>query len=213
VDAVRKAGGVPVLLAPGEINPDQIFRLIDGLIFAGGGDINPAVYNGNHHPSIERVDNERDALEIELARQALSRQTPTLGICRGQQLLNVATGGNLIEHLPDQFGETVRHRGAAGENVEHPVQIQPGSRLAQITGVTTLSTVSKHHQGIGRITAEWQVMARAADGVIEAQEHKHHPWMIAVQWHPELSYQDARHLRLFQALVEAARNYQSKSTS
>ena len=134
-------------------------------------------------------------------------ETPVFGICRGQQILNIATGGNLIEHLPEKYGEEIIHRGDGGEEVAHPVQIEPGSVLSDILGDAELPTMSKHHQAIDRVSSGWHITARSIDGVIEAQEHKHHPWMIAVQWHPELSYQDPRHLKLFIAHVDAADQY------
>ena len=166
-------------------------------------------YGGVLHPSIERIDRERDSLELALAQKVLHLEIPVFGICRGQQILNIATGGNLVEHIPDQFGQSIIHRGDNGEEIEHPVQLEPGSRLAKITGELELPTMSKHHQAIGKVSPEWQITAWATDGVIEAQEHKKHPWMIAVQWHPELSYKDPSHLRLFQAHIEASRHYKT----
>ncbi|RMH75643.1 MAG: gamma-glutamyl-gamma-aminobutyrate hydrolase family protein, partial [Calditrichaeota bacterium] len=182
-----------------------LLEVIDGLILAGGGDIDPALYDGRPHPTIERVDSRRDALELELSRQALARPLPVLGICRGQQVLAVATGGTLVEHIPDEYGQAVIHRDGSGEYVQHPVEVEADSRLAEILGATELPTPSKHHQAVREVPPEWRVVARAADGVIEALEHRHHPWMIAVQWHPEQAYRDPRHGRLFAALVEAAR--------
>jgi putative glutamine amidotransferase len=209
VEAVRKAGGVPILLPPGESKPDQILQLVDGLVFSGGGDIDPAVYGGSSHPSISRVDPERDAFEIALARKVLRKDTPVLGICRGSQLLNVATDGDLVTHVPDEFGFEVLHQGANGEEKEHLVQIVPQSRLAQIVGVSELSVVSKHHQAPRKIASAWRIVARAEDGVIEALEYEKHPWMVAVLWHPELSFEEAHHQRLFDAFVKAAKKSSS----
>lgn len=206
VEAVRKAGGVPILLPPGESNPDQILKLVDGLIFSGGGDIDPTLYGGSSHPSISRVDTERDAFEIALAKEVLREDIPVLGICRGSQLLNVATDGDLVTHVPDKFGLNVLHQGVNREETEHLVQIVPQSRLAQIIGDSELSVVSKHHQAPRKIASAWRIVARAADGVIEALEYEKHPWMIAVLWHPELSLDDARHQRLFDAFVNAAKH-------
>ncbi|MFQ5822806.1 MAG: gamma-glutamyl-gamma-aminobutyrate hydrolase family protein [bacterium] len=206
VDAVRTAGGVPILLLPGESSPSQLLELVDGLIFVGGGDIDPALYGGSNHPTISREDPERDAFELALARQALRKDIPVLGICRGSQLLNVATGGDLVAHVPDEFGLEVLHQGENGEAAEHLVQIAPESRLAKIIGLTELSVVSKHHQGLRTVTPVWRVVAQAPDGVIEALEHKKHSWLLAVLWHPELSLEDPRHQRIFQALIKAASN-------
>ncbi len=204
VDAVRRAEGLPVLLPPGESDFDQILEIIDGLIFAGGGDIGPNLYGGSQHPSISRVDSERDKFEIALAQKVLNTTKPVLGICRGFQLLTVATGGNLISHVPDEFGNKIEHRTGNSDSVEHLVQINPKSRLSKITGASEISVKSKHHQAAHTIPDGWQIVAQAADGVIEGMEYRPHPWMIAVLWHPELSLEDQHHQRLFRALVEAA---------
>lgn len=204
VEAVRKAGGVPILLPPGELNSDKILKIIDGLIFSGGGDIDPALYGGSSHPTISRVDSERDAFELTLAKKVLQNETPVLGICRGSQLLNIATGGDLVAHVPDEYGLKVIHDSENSGSSEHLVQIVQKSKLAQIIGLTELSVVSKHHQALRTVSPNWCVVAHAPDGVIEALEYKHHPWIIAVQWHPELSLDDPKNQRIFQALIEAA---------
>ncbi|MFQ5629476.1 MAG: gamma-glutamyl-gamma-aminobutyrate hydrolase family protein [bacterium] len=204
VDAVRQAGGLPVLLPPGDEKPGEILNIVDGLILAGGGDIDPKLYGGNHHSTIERIDPERDIFEKELALAVLEATTPVLGICRGQQMLNIVTGGNLIEHLPEVYGAQVIHRAENKREIAHSVRIEASSKLAEITGETKIEVMSLHHQAIGDVSGDWKVVAWAADGVIEAQEHLHHPWMLAVQWHPELSSNDEQHRRLFRALIEAA---------
>ena len=204
VDAVRAGGGLPVLLPPGEAHIGDILRVIDGLILSGGEDIDPRLYKGMPHPSIERVDPERDAFELALARAVLEGDLPVLGICRGHQMLNVATGGDLIPHLPEWQRNGVVHRGDQEREVIHPVQVEPGTRLAEILGVAEVPTVSLHHQGMGKISPEWQPCAYAPDGLVEAQEHRDHPWMIAVQWHPEMAYREPAQIRIFQALVSAA---------
>ena len=203
VEAVREAGGLPILLPPGESNSDRILKLVDGLIFSGGSDIDPALYGGSSHPSITRADPERDLFELEFAKEVLSKETPVLGICRGLQLLNVATGGDLVAHVPDEFGFKVLHRTQNRGSTEHLVEIVQESRLAQIIGVHELFVVSKHHQALQTIPACWRVVAQAPDGVVEALEHEKHPWMIAVLWHPELSLNAPSHQRLFRAFVKA----------
>lgn len=208
VEAVRSAGGIPILLPPGE--PEEgatLLEQVDGLIFSGGGDIDPTVYNGTLHPTIYNVDSERDRSEIPLAKLALSSDIPVLGICRGLEVLLVATGGNLIPHLPEQFGEVVFHRAEQLRPIEHSVQIAPESRLANMIGATEVNVVSWHHQAAGIVPQEWRVTAQAADGVIEAIEHQHHPWAIALQWHPELSIKDPLQQRIFQAFIAAARTH------
>jgi putative glutamine amidotransferase len=205
VDAVQLAGGVPVLLPPNQPAPKRILDVVDGLIFSGGGDIDPELYGGAHHPTIYLVDAERDSFERELAEQALLKSVPTLGICRGMQMLSVITGATLVTHVPEVYGETVAHRlDHPRRPISHDVQIKPESRLAQMLGETDISVVSWHHQAVKAIPDCWQIAACAADGLVEALEHRQHPWMIAVQWHPELSPEDPVHQRLFQALVKAA---------
>ncbi len=205
VDAVRLACGLPVMLAPGEQNIAQIFDLVDGIIFVGGGDFAPEVYGGKPHATISRVDPERDDFELALARQALSGAKPVLGICRGFQLLNIATGGDLLQHVPVKYGEHVPHRTPDGDTTEHAVDLEAESRLAQITGNTRINVVSKHHQALDKIAEGWRVVAHSDDGLVEGLEATKHPWMVAVLWHPELALQDENQQKLFRAFVEAAR--------
>lgn len=206
VEAVRLAGGLPVLLPPGEPDPAAILNVVDGLIFTGGGDIDPATYNGDLHPTIARVDPQRDAFELTLARLVLNTDIPVLGICRGLEVLVVTSGGTLVSHIPDEYGEVVEHTKDRIHTSEHRVQIMPESRLATMIGTTEATIVSWHHQAARTVPPGWRVTAYAADGLIEALEHEHHPWAIAVQWHPELSLNDPLQQRLFQALVKAARS-------
>lgn len=204
-DAVRKAGGLPLLQAPGEQRIAEILHLVDGLLFAGGGDIHPRHYGNVHHPAISRIDEERDAFELALAREAFHTRMPLLGICRGSQLLSVASGASLIAHLPDVFDGQVLHMGAKGEQARHTVHVSEDARLADIFATDHVEVISKHHQGLDEsVGKQWRVAARAADGTIEAIEHKKHPWCLAVLWHPELAPQDEVQQRLFRAFVNAA---------
>jgi len=205
VEAVRIAGGVPILIPAGEPNLAAVFTQLDGLVFSGGGDIDPKVYHGESHPSIYNIDPERDRSEISLAQMALATEIPILGICRGLEILVVATGGSLIPHLPDKFGEIIAHRADQTLSTEHTVKINPDTRLAQILGMLEVSVVSWHHQAAGSIPSGWRIAAKAPDGVIEALEHEDRPWAIALQWHPEMSIQDTAQYRIFHAFVTAAR--------
>ena len=204
VEAVRSAGGVPILIPAGEPDSSTILSRLDGLILSGGGDLDPEIYNGASHVTIYNVDRERDRSEISLAQLILSTNIPVLGICRGLEVLVVATGGSLIPHLPDEVGEVVIHRAHQSSAIEHSVKIAANSRLAEIVGATELNVFSWHHQAASIVPQEWNVTARAADGVIEALEHKHHPWAIALQWHPELAIHDRLQQRIFQAFIHAA---------
>lgn len=204
VEAVRSAGGVPVLIPAGEVESSTILSRLDGLILSGGGDIDPEIYNGRYHVTIYNIDRERDRSEISLAQLILSTNIPVLGICRGLEVLVVATGGSLIPHLPDEVGEVVIHRADQSLAAEHSVKIAANSRLAEIVGATELNVMSWHHQAASIVPQEWNVTAQAADGVIEALEHKHHPWAYALQWHPELAIHDPLQQRIFQAFIHAA---------
>jgi putative glutamine amidotransferase len=206
VDAVRRAGGVPLLVPPGG-ELDQLLEELDGWILAGGGDLDPRLYDGRPHATIERVDAERDRSELELAKLAVERDLPALFICRGAQVLNVALGGNLIEHLPDEVGDSIRHRSDDGTGTypRHGVAVDAGSRLAAIMGSDRVEPASWHHQAVRRLASGLVQTARAPDGTIEAFEIPDREWLIAVQWHPEVTAgEDPTQQRLFDALVAAA---------
>ena len=206
IDAVRRAGGVPLLIAPGEPRVEAILDVIDALVLSGGGDIDPSRYDGKRHDTNYSIDQERDTLELELARRVIDSSIPTLGICRGAQILNVVQGGKLIEHIPDEVGVKVLHRAPPREPVTHGVKLKTGSRLAKILGRDQFDATSWHHQALRGAAAGFDAVAHAPDGTIEAIEMPSHPWMIAVQWHPELSAaSDPLQQKLFDALVEAAR--------
>lgn len=204
VDAVRRAGGIPILLPPGEPRQVHLLPHLDGVILSGGGDIDPAFYQGRHHQTIYMVDLERDRSEIELVRQVVQLNIPTLSICRGTQVLNVALGGTLVEHLPDEVGDDISHRLPPSKPTYHPITIEPGSQLAEIIRQTQISPTSWHHQAVRQPAPGLKVVARAPDGTIEALEMPAHPWLIAVQWHPEMTaHDDPGQQRLFDALVKA----------
>lgn len=205
IDAVRRAGGVPLLVPPGEIRWQRFLGHVHGLVFTGGGDIDPQHYGGNDHETIYMVDRERDTSELALGRAAVERKIPTLAICRGAQVFNVALGGTLFEHLPDVVGDAVAHRAPPREPTHHPVTVQEDSRLARVVKELEFTCVSWHHQGLKDIAADFEIVAHAADGAIEAVEMRDHPWLVGVQWHPEITAaEDATQQRLFDALVEAA---------
>jgi len=206
VETVELAGGVPVLLAPTRIPAAEWLHRLDGIILAGGGDLDPNHYGGEAHESVYSVDAERDHAELEVARTLIASRLPTLGICRGAQVINVALGGTLIAHLPDVVGEGLPHRLPPREPVPHDVEIRDGSRLAQILGTLEIRAASWHHQALKDVPSDLNVVAHAPDGTIEAIEMPSHPWLVAVQWHPELTASDDDvQLRLLQALVKAAR--------
>jgi putative glutamine amidotransferase len=206
LDAVRRAGGVPVLIAPGETRWEAALESMDAVILTGGGDIDPIRYAGRRHDTNYGIDSERDVLELAMARKAIDTGIPTLGICRGAQILNVVQGGKLIEHIPDEFGESVLHRAPPREPIRHSVQVKASSLLARILGLEELHVSSWHHQALRGVARGLEAVAHAPDGTIEAVEMPGHPWLVAVQWHPELTAAtDPLQQRLFDAVVVAAR--------
>lgn len=203
--AVYRAGGIPVMMPPvGDLAAAWLDRL-DALILTGGGDLDPALYDGGSHETIYDIDAERDAAELALAHELLERELPVLAICRGLQVINVAMGGTLHLHLPDVVGEAVQHRLPPRDPTLHAVRVAPDSRLAGLLGAVEAEGVSWHHQGIRDLAPGLAPTAYAPDGVLEAAERPDHPWLIGVQWHPEMSAaHDPVQQRLFDALVRAA---------
>lgn len=204
VVAIRQAGGVPLLLPPGEMHLERLLEVVDGLVLSGGGDIDPARYGGEPHPTLYLVDPERDQFELQLARVAVERPVPTLGICRGSQVLNVAWGGDLVPHLPEDAGASVRHRLPPRVPSDHPVRVDPASQLATVLGSTELWVRSWHHQAVRRVAPGWRAVAWAPDGTVEAVEREQPGCALGVQWHPELSLDRPSHRRLFEWLVHSA---------
>jgi putative glutamine amidotransferase len=215
---VAAAGGVPVLLPPVAGIAAAVDRL-DALVLTGGGDIDPAAYGAARHPRTGRVSAERDQSELDLLAAALTAGLPVLGICRGLQLLNIARGGTLHQHLADlrppadASAMDPAHAPRPGTFHSHPVRVATGSMLAGILSADQAFAVpTAHHQAIDRLGEGLTATAWAADGVIEAVElagGEHHPFVLAVQWHPEESDDP----RLFQALVAAARGQKAAGQS
>lgn len=190
VDAVQRAGGLALLLAPDPQlvrDPDEILDLLDGLLLAGGADIDPASYGAEPHPQTTGTVPERDHFEIALARRALARDLPLLGVCRGMQLLNVATGGTLDQHIPDTQGHE-DHRRAVGsfDGSDHDVRLAAGSLAARAAGEERHATKSHHHQGIDALGEGLEVTGWSElDDLPEAVEAPGRRFALGVQWHPE----------------------------
>lgn len=203
---VNAAGGIAVLLPPQPVDQHIAARVLDGLaglVITGGKDIDPAAYGQERHPSTDQPGGGRDAWEFALLTEALARGMPVLGICRGAQVLNVALGGTLHQHLPDVLGHS-GHRAGDAEFTTMGVRTVPGTRLAELVGASC-RVQCYHHQAIADLGEHLIVSARDDDEVIEAVELPGDAFALAVQWHPEESL-DAD-LRLFTAIVEAARSY------
>ena len=189
VRAVSRAGGIALLLAPdGALteDPSEVLDLLDGLILAGGSDMDPATYGAERHPETKGDVPERDAFELAMARAASERDLPLLGICRGMQVLNVARGGTLVQHVPDVVGhdEHRRHLGRFAGN-DHPVVLEPGSAAARAAGEEVHRTLSHHHQAVDRLGEGLVVTGRSDDGLVEAVEDPGRGFVLGVQWHPE----------------------------
>lgn len=190
VRSIEKVGGLPLLL-PVTDDVDDLLDAVDGIIVTGGGDVDPARYGEAAAPETDGVDERRDEFDLALWRRILDRRMPALGICRGVQVLNVAFGGTLHQHLPE-------HR--LGDGL-HPVTVEPSSRLAAVLGTTSIEANSLHHQAVARVGEGLRVTATSAEGGVEALEVDGHPEVLAVQWHPELLRHVPAQLALFDDLV------------
>lgn len=211
-EAVTKAGGIAVLLPPQPVNTEIAERILDGLdglIITGGKDVDPARYGQTPHSATDDPRRDRDAFEDALVTAAIDRQLPFLGICRGAQLLNVALGGTLHQHIPDVLG-TTRYQLGGGNFNANEISVEPATHLAELIADTgVISVKSYHHQSIDRLAPGLIVSARSDDGTIQAVEVASMPFGVAVQWHPE---QD-EDLRLFAGLASAARKYRAARAS
>ena len=204
VTAVIRAGALPFVLpvlAPDEV--DGVASCLDGILFTGGGDVDPARYAEVAHREVGALDPERDTYELALARAALARGLPVFGICRGAQLLNVALGGTLVQHLPDISELEHRAKDQWAEPV-HTVRVLGGSRLARVVEKEIVGVNSLHHQAVDVLGGGLIASAWAGDGTVEAIEGTGSTRLLAVQWHPELLVADASHTALFEWLVEEA---------
>ncbi len=212
LECIGRAHGIGLVVTPVSASPQELMHQFDGFVLTGGADIDPALYGGQMHASIYGLDPERDAFELEMARQLAASGIPLMAICRGVQVLNVALGGTLVEHVPDEYGNSVIHRSEDFDQVQHTVTLQADSTLARLIGAAQFSCASFHHQSIRQLAPGFRVAGTAADGVIEAIESVQYPQIIGVQWHPEFTASED-HLQqgLFDAFVELARQYASAS--
>jgi putative glutamine amidotransferase len=231
-EAVQKAGGIPVLIPPSKPAAMRaILDRLDGVLLIGGRDYNPELYGGTSDESVALLHPDRVKFDIALAREAIKRNIPVLGICGGLQLINIALGGSLIIDIPSHFARrfargpvgyaeaasqagvqdattALCHRAAEGEKrAEHPVEVVRNTLLHSIYGAVHIpATVSSHHQAIDRIARRLRAVAFAKDGIIEAAEHRSKRFVVGVQWHPERDFAGNR--RLFKAFVEACKSSQ-----
>jgi putative glutamine amidotransferase len=203
VQAVERAGGRPLLVPPSEDGLEETLEALDGLIFSGGSDLEPKTYGQEAHAETSGIVRERDEAELALLSAALERDMPVLAICRGSQVLNVALGGDLVQHLPEVVGDE-KHMHTPGMFAEHDVEVEPGTRIGELLG-DRAPVKSHHHQGFGRLGAGLVTAAHSEDGTIEAVEDPSRRFALGVLWHPEAG----EDLKLFEELVREALEYRA----
>jgi putative glutamine amidotransferase len=210
--AIRVAGGEPKLLDWEAVPPGGALQGVDGLVLTGGGDVDPKHYGQTPSPHVELAEPGRDEFELALSRAALEGDLPILAICRGLQVLNVAAGGTLLQHVPDAVGEGIVHStdNKPKNEIAHQVRIAPGSALAgalgpRVMAIETCAVNSRHHQAVDAIAPGFVVSATAPDGIVEAIERSDRRFCVGVEWHPENFWATGEFAPLFEAFVRACR--------
>jgi putative glutamine amidotransferase len=213
VQALRNAGAVPVVIPPQPENAREIVRELDGLLLAGGEDCDPAAYGQERHPTVDIVmDPRRQGSDLALAAAARDCGIPTLGVCLGMQVMNVAAGGTLLQDISSQHETEIQHASPPEDRARHDVNIEQGTRLAGIVGQREVNVNSSHHQAIHDVGEGLRVTAHAPDGIVEGIEDPKHPFYVGVQWHPEdMDGEQCAH-SIFGAFVDAARQYAAAKT-
>lgn len=207
VESLRRAGAVPVLIPPQPENAADIIEGLDGILLAGGDDCDPQVYGEERHPTVEPMDPRRQSNDLTLARAARERGIPTLGICLGLQVMNIAAGGTLMQDINSAMETEIEHASKPEDRARHDVIVEQGTRLSNIIGERELNVNSSHHQAIKSVGNGLRITALAPDGVVEGLEDPKHPFYVGVQWHPEDMRGENSASSIFGAFVEAARKY------
>jgi putative glutamine amidotransferase len=204
VRAIERAGGRPLVIPPSEGAIEETLSVLDGILFSGGSDLDPALYDAEAHPETQGVHEARDRAEMALLAAALERDMPVLAVCRGSQVLNVARGGDLVQHLPEVLGHE-EHKHTPGKYSDHDVTLEPDTRVGGILG-DRAPVKSHHHQGFGRIGEGLREAGYAEDGTVEALEDPSKRFAVGVLWHPE----EGEDMALFEALVQQAAQYREE---
>ncbi len=211
VKSIIKAGGLPVILpgAAGITEVGTYLASLQGILLAGGGDVDPAYFDEEPQPGLGEITPERDKFEITLIKGALRKKIPVLGICRGIQVLNVACGGTVIQHIPAEIKKPLKHsQNAPRWYPTHEVFIEKSSLLGQVVKTDTLKVNSFHHQAVKETAPGFKVSSFSSDGIIEAVENPKYQFLLGIQWHPEcMTEKDDKSRMLFSAFINAAKNY------
>jgi gamma-glutamyl-gamma-aminobutyrate hydrolase PuuD len=208
VRGLERAGARVLLVPPDDEGVEETLDALDGLLLSGGNDLDPDSYGAEQHPETNGTKPERDRGELALLQAALERDLPVLAVCRGLQVLNVARGGDLVQHLPEQVGHE-DHRAVKGVFSDHGVKVDDASRLGSVIGTHLPTVKSHHHQGLGRVGSGLRETAWADDGTVEAVEDPEKRFAVGVLWHPEAGDDT----KLFEALVAEARIYREEKRS
>jgi putative glutamine amidotransferase len=208
IESLRKAGAIPVVIPPQPENAAEVVEQLDGILLAGGEDADPALYNEERHPTVtETMDERRQWNDLALAKAARQRGIPTLGVCLGMQVMNVAAGGSLVQDIDSQIGTEIQHASRPENRARHDVLVEQGTRLASILPAVELNVNSSHHQAVRNLAEGLRITAHAPDGVVEGLEDPRHPFYVGVQWHPEDMVGESSAASLFAAFIQAAREY------
>lgn len=210
IQAIQQAGGFPFPIPTGmEEEQEQLIEMLDGLLLTGGGDINPLLFGEEPHRQLGEVSPSRDSIEVTLAQKMLNLDKPILGICRGEQVLNVAIGGDLYQDIYAQNEKDIlQHiQKAPRGHLTHYVQVEKGSLLESIVGQTELQVNSYHHQAVKQVPKPFRIVGIASDGIVEAIESTAHRFVIGVQWHPEelVAFNDTASCRLFEKFIKSCK--------
>ena len=208
IESLRQAGAIPVVIPPQPENAAEIVEQLDGILLAGGEDCDPALYKEERHPTVTHtMEPRRQSNDFALAKAARERGIPTLGVCLGMQMMNVAAGGSLVQDIDSAVDTEIQHASRPENRARHDVIIEQGTKLAGILAQHELNVNSSHHQAIRRIGEGLRVTALAPDGVVEGLEDPRHPFYVGVQWHPEDMKGEGSAAALFDAFIRAAREY------